>query len=93
MTEREMTLVNPQGMHARPASILVERANRHPCEIYIRKGPREVNAKSILGVLTLGAACGETLTFRADGADGATESAALDDLAALIASGFGERGA
>jgi len=93
MTEREMTLVNPQGMHARPASILVELTNRNPCEIHIRKGNREVNAKSILGVLTLGAACGETLTFRAEGVDPVVEAAALDDLAALLASGFGERGA
>lgn len=90
MTERELTLENRQGMHARPASLLVERANRHACEIFIRKGTREVNAKSILGVLTLGAACGERLLFRAEGTDGVAEEAALADLAELFARKFHE---
>lgn len=90
MIERELTLVNRQGMHARPASLLVERANRHPCELFIRKGTREVNAKSILGVLTLGAACGESVTLRAEGGGPETEGRALDDLADLIARKFME---
>lgn len=90
MIERDVTLENRQGMHARPASLLVERANRHLCEILIRKGDREVNAKSILGVLTLGAACGETVTLCADGADREVERRALDDLHALFRERFYE---
>ena len=90
MIERDVTLLNRQGMHARPASLLVERANRHPCEILIRKGNREVNAKSILGVLTLGAACGETVTLRVDGESPETEHRALDDLHALFSERFYE---
>lgn len=88
MIERDLRLENRQGMHARPATLLVERANRHACELTIRKGSREVNAKSILGVLTLGAACGETVTLCADGGGPETETAALDDIADLFARKF-----
>ena len=87
MISREVTVNNASGLHARPATFFIQKANCYKCTIWVEKDDRKVNAKSLLGVLSLGIAKGMTVTLLADGQD---EDAALDGLAALINSGFGE---
>jgi phosphocarrier protein len=87
MIEREVTIVNKLGLHARAASRLVNCASTHAAEIWLRRGDREVNGKSIMGVLTLAAGKGTVLSIRAEGED---ELAAMDGLEALITQRFGE---
>jgi phosphocarrier protein HPr len=88
MTERSFMLSNATGLHARPASTLVQTANRFKgTEIFLRKGDKEVNARSMLAILGLGATGGETITIRCSGPE---ENEAMEALAALVASGFGE---
>ena len=84
---RSVTLVNPQGFHARPAHLFVKLAASFPCQIEILKGNEVINGKSILDLLTLGAGNGTTLTLRATGADA---QAAVEALAKLVEGGFGE---
>ena len=84
---RSVTLVNPQGFHARPAHLFVKLATSFPCQIEIVKGNETINGKSILDLLTLGAGNGTTLTLRASGPDA---QAAVEALAQLIEGGFGE---
>ncbi len=86
--EQAFTIVNTLGLHARPASQLVQVANRHQCEVQLVKDGTSVNAKSIMGVLTLAAARGSKLTVVCDGADA---EAALAAFGKLIEAGFGER--
>ncbi len=87
MTERTATVINPLGMHARPAAQVVRLAATFRSEIQLLCDGQSVNAKSIMGVMTLAAEQGAVVTIRADGAD-ADEAAAA--LSALIAGGFGE---
>ena len=87
MTAREVTVVNQLGMHARAAAKFVHVAARFESRIVVRRQEREMDGKSIMGILLLAAARGTTLTIAADGAD---ELAAVDALAALVESGFGE---
>jgi phosphotransferase system HPr (HPr) family protein len=84
---RSVTLVNPQGFHARPAHLFVKLATSFPCQIEIVKGNETINGKSILDLLTLGAGNGTTLTLRASGPDA---EAAVEALAKLVQGGFGE---
>ena len=86
--EQTFTIVNSLGLHARPASQLVQIANRHQCEVLIVKDGASVNAKSIMGVLTLAAARGSKLTVTCDGEDA---ESAMDAMGKLIAAGFGEK--
>jgi len=86
--EQVFTIVNSLGLHARPASQLVQIANRHKCEVLIVKDGSSVNAKSIMGVLTLAAARGSKLTVTCDGDDA---ESAMDAMGKLIAAGFGEK--
>ncbi len=86
--EQAFTVVNPLGLHARPASQLVQIANRHACEVLIVKDGTSVNAKSIMGVLTLAAARGSKLTVVCEGGDA---EAAMAAIGKLIEAGFGER--
>jgi phosphocarrier protein len=88
MAERMVTIVNRNGLHARPAAEIVKAAARFESDIVIVRDDLEVNGKSIMGVMMLAAECGATLTLRATGPD---EVAALDAIAALIANRFGER--
>ena len=83
----DMNIVNPLGLHARPAAALVRAALAHECEVFIQANGRKVNAKSIMGVLTLAASQGTTVTVTCIG-PGADEAMAA--MRALIASGFGE---
>lgn len=85
--ERDVTLSNASGLHARPASLFVTEANKFESEVFIEVGGKQVNAKSILGLLTLGVPQGQTLKIITNGSD---EAQALDALTALVESGFGE---
>lgn len=87
MPSQTVTLPNPSGLHARPASVFAKAAATHPCAITISKGDREVNAKSVLSVLTLDCQQGDELTITTDGEG---EDAALADLVDLVERGIGE---
>lgn len=84
---RTVKIVNPTGLHARPAASFVQAAKRFAASISIEKNGTVADAKSIINVLALGAACGAVVTLRADG-DDAVE--AVEALASLIEAGLGE---
>ena len=83
----EIMITNSSGLHARPATFFIQKANFYKSTILIEKDDRKVNAKSLLGVLSLGIAKGMTVTLTAEGVD---EDAAFDGLVSLINSGFNE---
>jgi phosphocarrier protein len=85
--ERQATIVNPEGLHARPAARIVRLASRFAADIELAKDGLDVNGKSIMGVMMLAAECGSSITIRADGPDA---EQAVQALAELVASGFGE---
>jgi phosphocarrier protein HPr len=85
--EREATIVNRDGLHARPAAKIVRLASNFSSEVELAKDGVGVNGKSIMGVVMLAAECGSSITIRADGPDAAE---AVEALAQLVASGFGE---
>ena len=87
MAECDVTILNANGIHARPAAEIVKTAGRFRSNITIARDDLEVNAKSIMGVMMLAAECGSTLRVRADGADA---DKALDALRGLFATRFGE---
>lgn len=84
---RVVTIVNPQGIHLRPADLIVKTANRFEAQIEVVKGGDRFDAKSVLSLLTLAAVQGTELTFHAHGSDA---QPALDALADLVARGFNE---
>lgn len=84
---RDVEILNALGLHARAAARFVQTANRFQSAIRVTRGDRTVDGKSIMGILLLAAARGTILTLAADGPDAA---AALNELCALVASGFGE---
>jgi len=86
--EREVRIVNRNGLHARPAAEIVKAAARFKAEITLRRDDMEVNGKSIMGVMMLAAEFGSTLSVRASGPDA---EQAVEALAELVASRFGER--
>ncbi len=88
MPSIELTITNEVGLHARPAALFVQEASKFKSEISVRNGDQEVNAKSILGVLTLGADQGCVITVTAEGEDA---EAALEAIRALHANNFGEK--
>ena len=87
MISRSVTISNSVGLHARPATFFIQKANSFKCNVWVEKDERKVNAKSLLGVLSLGIAKGMTILLVADGQD---EEQALDGLSELINSGFAE---
>lgn len=87
MLRVEATIVNKLGVHARPSAKITQLATKFRCEVWMTKGSRRINAKSIMGVMMLAAAKGAVLVIEADGPD---EQEAVDALRALIATGFGE---
>jgi len=87
MTREQVIITNKLGLHARAAAKLVHAASEFEAEIYIGTDHEEVNAKSILGILTLAATKGTPLNVRAEGID---EVAAVRAIAALFADKFGE---
>lgn len=82
-----VTVVNPQGLHARPVNLFVQLASQFESKIDVVRGDERVDGKSILSVLTLAAAQGTELSIEATGQDA---DAALDALADLVAKGFAE---
>ena len=87
MVIREVTINNQVGLHARPATFFIQKANEFKSSVWIEKDGRRVNAKSLLGVLSLGIVKGTTINIVADGLD---EEHAVEILAELIDSGFSE---
>jgi phosphocarrier protein len=88
MAERSVKIVNKNGLHARPAAEIVKTASKFTSDIIIVRDELEVNGKSIMGVMMLAAECGAEVTLRATGPD---ESAAVEAIATLITSKFGEK--
>jgi len=84
---RMVTVINPQGFHARPAHEFVKLAGQFKSEVKIVKGNEQINGKSILDLLTLGAGNGTTLSLQATGDDA---EAAVAALVQLVENGFGE---
>lgn len=87
MKTRTLTVPNKLGIHARPAALIVRKASEYRSEVFISNGVDEVNAKSIMGVMTLAAAGGTRVTVSTDGPD---EDSALEGVCAVIETGFGE---
>ena len=85
MLSREIIVVNDVGLHARPATFFIQKANTFKSSIWIEKEDRRVNAKSLLGVLSMGIVKGTVVTLIADGED---EKEALDGLEELIMTGL-----
>ena len=86
--ERTVEIVNPLGLHARPAAEFVKIAATFQSEILVEKDGVAVNGKSIMGVMTLAAECGSKITIRTDGDDASDALAALE---ALVRNGFNEQ--
>lgn len=87
MISKRLTIRNEFGLHARPATKLVECANRFDCEVRLSNGQRKVDGKSIMALLTLAAAPGMEVLLETHGND---EQRALEELESLIVSGFGD---
>ena len=87
MVSRSVTIQNSVGLHARPATFFIQKANSFKCSIWVEKDDCRVNAKSLLGVLSLGIVKGTTITIIADGND---ENEAVSALVDLINGGFPE---
>ena len=81
MISRNVTIQNSVGLHARPATFFVQKANSFKCSIWVEKEDCRVNAKSLLGVLSLGITRGTTITLIADGEN---EAEAIEGLATLV---------
>ena len=87
MCAKEVLVQNQVGLHARPATFFIQKANEFKSSIWVEKEERRVNAKSLLGVLSLGIVGGVTIRITADGSD---EQEAVDALVDLVNSGFAE---
>ena len=87
MLQNTVVVQNQVGLHARPATFFIQKANEFKSSIWIEKEDRRVNAKSLLGILSLGIVGGTTIKIIADGAD---EEAAVKGLVDLVDSGFAE---
>lgn len=87
MFVKEVEVKNQVGLHARPATFFIQKANEFKSSIWVEKEERRVNAKSLLGILSLGIVGGTTIKIIADGED---ETLAVDGLIALVDSGFSE---
>ena len=87
MFTKTITVQNTVGLRARPATFFIQKANEFRSSIWVENEDRRVNAKSLLGVLSLGIVGGTTIRVLADGSD---EEAAVDGLIALVNSGFAD---
>ena len=87
MCVKDVVIHNQVGLHARPATFFIQKANEYKSSIWVEKDERKVNAKSLLGVLSLGIVGGTSIKIIADGSDA---EQALDGLVALVESGFAE---
>lgn len=84
---KELTIRNKMGMHARPAAQFVKRASKYKCDIWVEKDDEPVNGKSIMGLMMLAAGRGETIKLTTEGIDA---EAAMADLEELVNTGFGD---
>jgi phosphocarrier protein len=87
MLTQETEIINKLGLHARASAKLTQLAGKYSCEVWMSKGSRRINAKSIMGVMMLAAGKGSKVSIETDGSD---EAAAMEALLALIADYFGE---
>ena len=87
MVSKDVVVNNQVGLHARPATFFIQKANEFKSSIWVEKEERRVNAKSLLGVLSLGIVKGTAITLIAEGVD---EAAAVNSLAELVESNFAE---
>lgn len=87
MCTKDVMVQNQVGLHSRPATFFIQKANEFKSSIWVEKEDRRVNAKSLLGVLSLGIVGGTSIRILADGAD---ENAAVDSLVHLVESGFAD---
>ncbi|MBK9247793.1 MAG: HPr family phosphocarrier protein [Ignavibacteria bacterium] len=87
MLQETLTVRNRAGLHTRPAAMLVKLAAKFKCEIFLNRDGYDINAKSIIGVMTLAAEQGSELILTTDGID---EQVALEELRMLFETGFGE---
>ena len=87
MIKTDTTITNKLGLHARASAKLTKLAGSYPCEVWMSRGERRVNAKSIMGVMMLAAGIGSQVTLETDGEQ---EQEAMDALLAMIADKFGE---
>lgn len=87
MITRNTTIINKLGLHARASAKLTKLAGSFPCEVWMSRGDRKVNAKSIMGVMMLAAGIGSEVTLETSGD---REEEAMESLLALIADRFGE---
>ena len=87
MFVKDVMVQNQVGLHARPATFFIQKANEFKSSIWIEKEERTVNAKSLLGILSLGIVCGTAIRIIADGND---EQAAVEALVELVESGFSD---
>ncbi len=87
MCVKDVVIQNQVGLHARPATFFIQKANEYKSSIWVEKDERKVNAKSLLGVLSLGIVGGTTIKVIADGSD---EKDAIEGLVALVESGFAD---
>jgi phosphocarrier protein HPr len=87
MNAKTFTITNKLGLHARAAALLVQISNKFKSRIFLEREGKQVNGKSILGILTLACPKGSSLTVRAEGAD---EEKALEEIGRLIENKFGE---
>lgn len=85
--KKKFIIKNKLGLHARPAALFVQTANRFDCDVEVRKGRERVNGKSIMGIMTLAAGASSTLIVTTSGKDAA---AAMEEISKLIAGNFGE---
>ncbi|MBR3535366.1 MAG: HPr family phosphocarrier protein [Oscillospiraceae bacterium] len=89
MFVKEVMVQNQVGLHARPATFFIQKANEFKSSIWIEKEERRVNAKSLLGILSLGIVGGTSIKIIADGAD---EVVAVEALVDLVTNGFSDQG-
>lgn len=87
MISKEVTVLNSVGLHARPATYFIQKANSYKSSLWVECGDRRANAKSLLGILSLGITKGTRINIIADGAD---ELDALEGLSTLILAGFND---
>ena len=87
MTKKDVTIQNEKGLHARPATLFIQKANTFKSSVWVENGDRRANAKSLLGVLSLGITKDMTITLIADGAD---EVEALNGIEDLVVNGFND---
>lgn len=87
MVEKTIEITNPTGLHARPAALFVQTAGKFTSNIWIKIGHKKVNAKSIMGLISLAVSNGTEITIVADGED---EDLAVKEVVDLITAGFGE---